>query len=64
MPDAPATSMVASSAATFGANVYAMNFHNEIASTGEDMVSSHGLGRKDCAAVYKFLAPSQDEAPV
>src|SRR5947209_4940674 len=28
------------------------------------MASAHGLGRKDCAAVYKFLAPSQDEAPV
>src|SRR5438874_5197077 len=28
------------------------------------MASAHGLGRKDCAAVYKFLAPSQDDAPV
>jgi len=28
------------------------------------MASAHGLGRKDCASVYKFLAPSQDEAPV
>ena len=28
------------------------------------MASAHGLGRKDCAAVYRFLAPSTDEAPV
>src|SRR5438046_186897 len=28
------------------------------------MASAHGLGRKDCAAVYRFLAPSPDEAPV
>ena len=28
------------------------------------MASAHGLGRKDCAAVYRFLAPSKDEAPV
>jgi 3-hydroxyisobutyrate dehydrogenase len=28
------------------------------------MASAHGLGRKDCAAVYQFLAPSTDEAPV
>lgn len=28
------------------------------------MASSHGLGRKDCASVYRFLAPSPDEAPV
>jgi 3-hydroxyisobutyrate dehydrogenase len=28
------------------------------------MASPHGLGRKDCAAVYQFLAPSTDEAPV
>jgi len=28
------------------------------------MASAHGLGRKDCAAVYGFLAPSKDEAPV
>lgn len=28
------------------------------------MASAHGLGRKDCAAIYRFLAPSQDEAPV
>ena len=28
------------------------------------MASAHGLGRKDCAAVYRFLAPSRDEAPV
>jgi hypothetical protein len=25
------------------------------------MASAHGLGRKDCAAVYRFLAPSPDE---
>jgi 3-hydroxyisobutyrate dehydrogenase len=28
------------------------------------MASAHGLGRKDCAAVYQFLASSADEAPV
>ena len=28
------------------------------------MASAHGLGRKDCAAIYQFLAPSKDEAPV
>jgi 3-hydroxyisobutyrate dehydrogenase len=28
------------------------------------MASAHGLGRKDCAAVYRFLAPSPDDAPV
>jgi len=28
------------------------------------MASAHGLGRKDCAAVYQFLAPSTDDAPV
>jgi 3-hydroxyisobutyrate dehydrogenase len=28
------------------------------------LASSHGLGRKDCASVYRFLAPSPDEAPV
>ena len=28
------------------------------------MASAHGLGRKDCASVYQFLAPSSDEAPV
>ena len=28
------------------------------------MASAHGLGRKDCASVYQFLAPSKDEAPV
>src|SRR5712672_3468460 len=28
------------------------------------MASAHGLGRKDCASVYGFLAPSKDEAPV
>ena len=28
------------------------------------MASAHGLGRKDCASVYRFLAPSSDEAPV
>jgi 3-hydroxyisobutyrate dehydrogenase len=28
------------------------------------MASAHGLGRKDCASVYRFLAPSPDEAPV
>jgi 3-hydroxyisobutyrate dehydrogenase len=28
------------------------------------MASAHGLGRKDCAAIYRFLAPSEDEAPV
>jgi len=28
------------------------------------MASAHGLGRKDCASVYQFLAPSQDNAPV
>jgi 3-hydroxyisobutyrate dehydrogenase len=28
------------------------------------MASSHGLGRKDCAAVYQFLKPSSDDAPV
>ena len=28
------------------------------------MASSHGFGRKDCASVYQFLAPSGDNAPV
>src|SRR5229473_1805888 len=28
------------------------------------MASAHGLGRKDCASVYQFLAPSKGEAPV
>ena len=28
------------------------------------MASAHGLGRKDCASVYQFLAPSRDDAPV
>src|ERR1700687_1331970 len=28
------------------------------------MASAHGLGRRDCAVVYRFLAPSKDEAPV
>jgi 3-hydroxyisobutyrate dehydrogenase len=28
------------------------------------MASSHGLGRKDCSSVYKFLKPSSDDAPV
>ena len=28
------------------------------------MASAHGLGRKDCASVYRFLAPSKDDAPV
>ena len=28
------------------------------------MASAHGLGRKDCAAIYRFLAPSPDDAPV
>ena len=28
------------------------------------MASAHGLGRKDCASVYRFLAPSHDDAPV
>src|SRR5436190_4817795 len=28
------------------------------------MASAHGLGRKDCAAVYRFLAPFPQEAPV
>jgi len=28
------------------------------------MASAHGLGRKDCASVYRFLAPSGDDAPV
>lgn len=28
------------------------------------MASAHGLGRKDCASVYRFLAPSSDDAPV
>src|SRR5438132_1758155 len=28
------------------------------------MASSHGLGRKDFSAVYQFLKPSSDEAPV
>jgi 3-hydroxyisobutyrate dehydrogenase len=28
------------------------------------MASSHGLGREDFSAVYKFLKPSSDEAPV
>jgi hypothetical protein len=28
------------------------------------MAPAHGLGRKDCATVYQFLAPSNDDAPV
>jgi hypothetical protein len=28
------------------------------------MASSHGLGREDFSAVYKFLEPSSDDAPV
>jgi 3-hydroxyisobutyrate dehydrogenase len=28
------------------------------------LASSHGLGREDCSAVYKFLKPSNDDAPV
>jgi len=28
------------------------------------MASAHGFGRKDFASVYRFLAPSPDEAPV
>jgi 3-hydroxyisobutyrate dehydrogenase len=28
------------------------------------MASSHGLGRKDFSAVYQFLKPSSDDAPV
>jgi 3-hydroxyisobutyrate dehydrogenase len=28
------------------------------------LASSHGLGRKDCTAVYTFLRPSSDQAPV
>ena len=28
------------------------------------MASAHGLGRRDCASVYRFLAPSSDDAPV
>ena len=28
------------------------------------MASSHGLGREDFSAVYKFLKPSSDDAPV
>jgi len=28
------------------------------------MASSHGLGREDFSAVYKFLKPSNDDAPV
>jgi 3-hydroxyisobutyrate dehydrogenase len=28
------------------------------------MASSHGLGREDFSAVYKFLRPSRDDAPV
>jgi 3-hydroxyisobutyrate dehydrogenase len=28
------------------------------------MASSHGLGREDCSSVYKFLRPSDDDAPV
>jgi 3-hydroxyisobutyrate dehydrogenase-like beta-hydroxyacid dehydrogenase len=28
------------------------------------MAAAHGLGRKDCASVYRFQAPSPDEAPV
>ena len=28
------------------------------------LASAHGLGREDCAAVYKFLKPSGDDAPV
>jgi 3-hydroxyisobutyrate dehydrogenase len=28
------------------------------------MASAHGLGRKDCAAIYRFLAPSPEDSPV
>jgi 3-hydroxyisobutyrate dehydrogenase len=28
------------------------------------LASAHGLGREDCSAVYKFLKPSSDDAPV
>ena len=28
------------------------------------MASAHGLGRKDCASIYQFLAPATEEAPV
>jgi hypothetical protein len=28
------------------------------------LASSHGLGRKDFTAVYSFLKPSSDQAPV
>jgi hypothetical protein len=28
------------------------------------LASSHGLGRKDFSAVYAFLKPSGDQAPV
>ena len=28
------------------------------------LASAHGLGREDCSAVYKFLKPSGDDAPV
>ena len=28
------------------------------------LASSHGLGREDCSSVYKFLKPSNDDAPV
>jgi 3-hydroxyisobutyrate dehydrogenase-like beta-hydroxyacid dehydrogenase len=28
------------------------------------MASSHGLGREDLSAVYEFLKPSPDDAPV
>jgi 3-hydroxyisobutyrate dehydrogenase len=28
------------------------------------MASAHGLGRKDCASIYRFLAPSPEDAPV
>ena len=28
------------------------------------LASAHGIGREDCSAVYKFLKPSSDDAPV
>jgi 3-hydroxyisobutyrate dehydrogenase len=28
------------------------------------LASAHGLGHEDCSAVYKFLKPSSDDAPV
>jgi hypothetical protein len=28
------------------------------------LASAHGLGRNDCASIYRFFAPSKDEAPV